>query len=188
MNKFNDGQNQHLNTQRAFGWDRIINTDEKTGTNLNPDSGYKNGLLQASTNIKIKMNGETVGMVQSLSVSENRNINKLQAVGFEGIVQAVPSNTNGGQLTVSRIALYDRKMANITGIHDNDLGVFVTLRQQRVPFEISVETPTSTNGGVVKYEDVSTYYDCWISSYNKSFTVQQITVAENLTIQYADLF
>ena len=185
MNKFHDGQNQHLNTQRAYGWDRKTNTDATTGTRMNPTSSYENGLLQTSTNIKVKMNGEIVGMIQSLTVSESRNINKLQAVGFEGVVQAVPSNTNGGQLTVSRIALYDRKIVNITGIHDNDLGVFVTLRQQRVPFEISIETPTGP--GTSAYHDVTTYYDCWISSYSKSYTVQQITVAENLTIQYSDV-
>lgn len=187
MNKFNDGQNQHLNSQRAYGWDRTTNTSATTGTRLNPNNAAQNGLLQASTNIKIKMNGEVVGMVQSLAVSESRNINKLQAVGFEGVVQAVPSNTNGGQLTVSRIALYDRKMVNVTGIHNNDIGVFVTLRQQRVPFEISVETPTGVASGNTQYNDVTTYYDCWISSYSKSYTVQQITVAENLTIQYSDV-
>lgn len=184
-NIFSDGDNKNLNTQRAYGWDRNINADHATGTRTNPNSPSQNGLLQASTNIKLKMNGETLGMVQSLAVSESRNINKLQAVGFEGVVQAVPSNTNGGQLTVSRIALYDRKMANITGLHDNDLGVFVTLRQQRVPFEIAVETPIGNNGDVAY--DITTYYDCWISSYSKSYTVQQITVAENLTVQYSDV-
>lgn len=186
MNKFNDGQNQHLNSQRAYGWDRTTNTDTATGLRMNPTDPAQNGLMQTSTNITIKMNGEIVGMVQSLASSESRNINKLQAVGFEGVVQAVPSNTNGGQLTVSRIALYDRKMVNVTGIHNNDLGVFVTLRQQRVPFEISVSTPTAAGADTV-LGDVTTYYDCWISSYSKSYTVQQITVAENLTIQYSDV-
>lgn len=185
-NRFSDFDNQNLNTQRAYGWDRTTNTDQTTGTRTKPNSSHENGLLQTSTNIKLKMNGEVVGMVQSIAVSESRNINKLQAVGFEGVVQAVPSNTNGGQLTISRIALYDRKMANITGLHNNDVGVFVTLRQQRVPFEITAETPTGANGSVI-YNDITTYYDCWVSSYSKSYTVQQITVAENLTVQYSDV-
>lgn len=185
-NIFSDAQNQHLNSQRAYGWDRTVNTDNAGGTRLVPTSPYQNGLLQTSTNIKIKMNGEIVGMVQSLSVSESRNINKLQAVGQEGVVQAVPGNTNGGQLTISRIALYDRKMIDATGINNNDLGVFVTLRQQRVPFEISCETPSSAGTEVI-FDDITTYYDCWISSYSKSYTVQSITVAENITVQYSDL-
>ncbi|AEO93440.1 virion structural protein [Bacillus phage G] len=185
-NIFNDGQTQHLNSQRAYGWDRTVNTDLAAGTRMVPNSPTQNGLLQTSTNIRIKMNGDVIGMVQSLAVSESRNINKLQAVGQEGVVQAVPSNTNGGQLTVSRIALYDRKMIDVTGINNNDIGVFVTLRQQRVPFEISCETPSNAGEDTV-FGDITTYYDCWISSYSKSYSVQSITVAENLTIQYSDL-
>lgn len=162
-NVFNDGMNNNLNTQRAFGWNRTANASADDGVKMDPGSASGNALLQTSTNIKVKMNGVIVGMIQSFAVSESRNINKLQAVGFEGVVQAVPSNTNGGQLTVSRIALYDRKMANITGINDNDIGVFVTLRQQRVPFEISCETPTSIDAGSnILRDDVTTYYDCWI--------------------------
>lgn len=186
-NIFNDGMNRPLNTQRAYGWDRTAGTDSTTGTRLSPSSSYENGLLQTSTNIKMKINGEVIGMVQSLSVSESRSINKLQAIGFEGVVQAVPGNTQAGQLSISRIALYDRRFADTVGINDNDIGIFVTLRNQRVPFEISIETPTSVSSNSVNYLDVTTYYDCWISSYSKSYQVSSITVAENLTVQYSDV-
>lgn len=194
-NIFNDNMNKPLNSQRAFGWNGsapggATKTDATTGTVIDPqmtnrEQGAQNGLLQTSTNIKLLINGSTIGMVQSLSVSENRTINKLAAIGAEGVVQAVPGNTNGGQLSISRIALYDSRFADAVGINDTTdiaAGVFVTLRNQRVPFEIAIETPISASK-----MDVTTYCDCWISSYSKSYAVSTITVAENLTVQYSDV-
>lgn len=69
-----------------------------------------------STNIFIYSNQAIVGMLQSFSVSEQRQINKLQAIGWEGVVQAVPSNTRGGSLSVTRIALYDSTLYSALGL------------------------------------------------------------------------
>lgn len=179
-NIFQNDVNSPMKSQRAYGWDRNSNPDLATGTRMSPGSSSENGLLQTSTNITMQISGVPIGMVQSLSISESRSINKLQAIGQEGIVQAVPSNTQGGQLSISRIALYNSKFAEVVGV--TDVGVFVTLRNQRVPFEISVKTPTSPTTF-----ETTTYCDCWISSYSKSYAVSSITVAENLTVQYSDV-
>lgn len=202
LNKFNDGHNR-FNTQRAYGMNPGSARDGSPtdGTNYGHETvgnsagdNISNGLLQASTNILIKSFGETIGMIQSFSMSENRNINKLQAVGFEGVVQAVPSNTNGGQLSVTRIAMYNTKLADIFGINEthsayvsgtsekHDAPYFVTLRNQRIPFEIEVHTPTSNGVGDSATWQIDTYVDCWLSSWSKSYSVQQIYVTENATI------
>lgn len=108
----NYGQNTSLNTHRA------IRNDIRTANNtLDPSSPDDNVGLQTSTNIFIYSNGSIVGMIQSFSQSESRNINKLQSIGYEGVVQAVPSNTNGGQLSVSRIALYESNIWNALGLN-----------------------------------------------------------------------
>lgn len=211
----NMGQNTRTNTHRANGIHGAIN-------NFNPTTPSANGLVQTSTNIFIYANGGAIGMVQSFSVSESRNINKLQSIGYEGVVQAVPSNTNGGQLSVTRMALYgsnifralgltstghngspfgykintsgstdDTSDKNDTAPEMSDIGdgtsanfVFRTLRDQRVPLEIVIKT--KMDGENQFYEE--RYVDCWLSSFSKSFTVSQITVAENATIQYGDVY
>jgi hypothetical protein len=207
LNKFTDSHNR-FNTQRAYGMNpgSARNGAPTDGTKHGMDTvsntetaDATNGLLQASTNILIKAFGETIGLILSFSMSENRNINKLQAVGFEGVVQAVPSNTNGGQLSVTRIAMYNTKLADIFGINEvnsaykNGSGehhttpYFVTLRNQRVPFEIQVHTPTNNGVGKSATWQIDTYVDCWLSSWSKSYSVQQIYVTENATIQYGDV-
>lgn len=210
-NNMNTTTNTHRGTR---------NDIKPTYNDFSPNSPSENGLLQTSTNIFIFSNGGIVGMIQSFQVTENRNINKLQAVGWEGVVQAVPSNTNGGTLNINRLALYESNMWNALGLTQdgksyNPLGkkvnetlsgdnwdkdthtsdtegsavssrkIFKTLKDQRVPLEIQVKTKRM--GNVVDYY-VETYVDCWLQSYQKSFSVGQITVAETCTMTYADVY
>lgn len=214
----NYGQNTSTNTHRATRND--IRTAEKTG--FTPTAPDTNSLLQTSTNIFVYAQNSIVGMIQSFTVSENRTINKLQAIGWEGVVQAVPSNTNGGQLSITRIALYESTIWNALGLTPsgktyNPLGkkvhtstspaattwdkdtatpeiegttvssrlIFKTLRDQRVPLEI--QTKTKKAGSTDEYY-TETYIDCWLASYSKSYSVGTITVAEQATIQYADVY
>ena len=103
--------NTNLNTQRAN------RNDIRTSSyDLNPTNSQSNGLLQTSTNIFIYANDTVVGMIQTFTVTENRPLTKLQAIGYEGVVQNVPGNTDGGTLNVTRLALYESSMWNALGM------------------------------------------------------------------------
>lgn len=190
---------------------------------MQPTSSEDNVAAVQSTNIFIYSNGCLVGMVQSFSVSDNRPVDKLQSIGWEGVVQAVPQNYKGGTITAERIALYESTVWNAlglttSGVPFNEIGskvydstaptdannwdvptvkseedgykastrlIFKTLKDQRVPLEIQVKT--RREGSSEDYY-TETYIDCWIQNYNKTYTVQRITVAENVTIAYADIY
>ena len=197
----NFGQNTSTNTHRA------TRNDIRTANNtMKPVSSFDNSLATTSTNIFVYSNGCIVGMIQSFNISEQRQVNKLQAIGWEGVVQAVPGNTNGGTLNVSRIALYESSIWNALGLTTNgvpfnevgskvydstardsatDWDSSTTLKDQKVPLEIQVKT--RRNGSADEYY-VETYIDCWLASYSKSYTVQNITVAETAQISYADVY
>jgi len=212
------GTNNNLNTQRANKNDiRQANYD------LNPTDSQSNNLLQASTNIFIYANDSLVGMMQSFTVNETRGVDKLQSIGYEGVVQAVPQNTNGGTLNVNRIALYESSMWNALAITSSGAGynpigskvhnsgtntdditadtidtmsisknsaqIFKTLRDQRTPFEIKVKTRRNgASSGTDTDFYIETYIDCWLQSYNKTYSVDKITVAETAVISYADVY
>jgi hypothetical protein len=107
----NFGQNTSTNTHRATRNDiRVANNT------MSPTSPMDNVGAMTSTNIYIFANGCSVGMIQSFTVNEQRNINKLQSIGWEGVVQAVPNNSNGGTLSVNRIALYESNIWNALGL------------------------------------------------------------------------
>mgnify|MGYP000945248699 CR=1 FL=1 len=185
----NSNTNSNLNTHRASGM---------------PDIGSTGGKLAiTTTNIEVYANGMKIGFVQSLTPSETRNIVKVQELGTEGVVQSVPSNTQGGQLAITRFAVYNGNLFNALGAtrsgqfvktedfdnfqskpepklsHSNP---FKTLKDQRVPLEFKVQTKMPTGG---YYHE--TYIDCWLASYSKTIAANTITITESATIQYSDV-
>ena len=177
-----------LNTQRGI--------DEKLlkkpyNDLMSVDNSDANGLAVTSTNIRIKANDITIGMIQSFSVSENRDVTKVQSVGIEGVTQAVPQNYKGGTIQATRVAMYGSrfydafKMEQYMGQQYEGYNVFKTLKDQRLPFEIRVDQ-TMTNGGENGKQYTETYIDCWISSYKKNYSVSNITISESVSIAYGD--
>lgn len=188
--------NNNLNTQRAAGMPDQVAADGK------------HALAIATTNVSIWSNNMKIGFVQSASPSENRSITKVQALGVEGVVQSVPGNTNGGQISLSRLAVYNSNLFNALGlsrtggfagtaafsannsstqdaIYKTYSNPFKTLKDQRVPIEIKIVTnmPNSVTNQTI--EEI--YLDCWLSSYSKSIASSTITITEQATIQYSDV-
>lgn len=171
-----------LNTQRDSGTSYIKTAKDSQGA-----------LAVTSTNIEVLVGDTKVGFIQSMSPSENRTIIKVQELGTEGVVQAVPGNTNGGQLSIQRFAVYNAnlfKSLGFDGFEDggqftgnaSQTNPFATLRHQRIPFTIKVKTHLPSG------EDyIETYTDCWVASYQKTISAQQITISEQVTVQYSDV-
>lgn len=195
---YKSSTNNNLNTYRASG---MVDMDRNPG-----------GIAITTTNIEIFSNGMKVGFIQSCSPSESRNIVKVQELGTEGVVQAVPGNTTGGQLSISRLALYNASLFRALGLTpsgsynepaerytdyntaaDSRYNVgpgknpFKTLKDQRVPLEIKtkVRKPIDMNGTGGWLEE--TYVDCWLASYSKTIQSSTITVTESATVQYSDV-
>ncbi len=187
--------NKWLNTQRATGMVGILDNSAS--------------LPITSTNIEIYCNNQRVGFIQSFSPSESRTITPIQELGTEGVVQMAPGNTNGGQISINRIALFNGNLFNALGMTKtghfatyseqipgnavaqggtgNTLGnPFKNLKEQRVPLEIQVKTKMPDMETKAYY--VETYVDCWLSAYSKAISAGQITVAETATIVYSDVY
>ena len=186
--------NSKLNTQR--GIDQKLNKTPVPDLDLTQiKTPNDNGMLVTSTNVKINgidPSGKKVmiGMIQSFSVSETRNVTKLQSIGIEGVTQAVPENYKGGTINAQRVALYGKRLYDVFRMEDysgEDGDVFKTLKQHRFPFEIVYETRRDGNkdGDGAVYTE--TYIDCWISSYKKNYQTSNITISEQVTIAYAEV-
>jgi hypothetical protein len=150
-----------------------------------------------------------LGFIQSFTPSEQRTIKKVQELGTEGVVQSVPGNTNGGQIAVTRFAIFNGNLYNALGLTptgkfsetgqqiNNDATVyssttntlgnpFKTLKEQRVPLELQVKMRMPDVGANAYY--ILTYIDCWLSQYSKSIATNDITITESATIQYSDVY
>ena len=183
-----------------------LNTHRASGVTSSGDDTTK--LAITSTNIQVYSNDMRVGFVQSLTPSESRTITKVQELGSEGVVQSVPGNTNGGQIAITRFAVYNGNLWNALGLtptgkfttRDNQIAdstskrqdsgtygnPFKTLKDQRVPLEIKVKTVMPDSSANSYY--IETYVDCWLSSYTKTIAANTITISEQATIQYSDVY
>jgi hypothetical protein len=126
--------NKLLNTQRATGMPEIADNSST--------------LPITSTNIEVYSNGSRVGFVQSLTPSEQRTIVKVQELGTEGVVQSVPSNTNGGQLAITRFALFNSNLYNALGL--TPTGKFSTVDVQQYNSASTYNSSTNTLGNPFK--------------------------------------
>ena len=181
-----------------------VNTHRATGMDMGDDPAR---MAYTTTNISVFVNGMRVGFIQSFNPSEQRQITPVQELGTEGVVQMVPGNTNGGQISISRIALYNSDIWNAMGltptgkftlrddqINDaafkrQDSGTygnpFRTLKDQRVPLEIKTHTILPNISQEAAYVEI--YRDCWIQQYQKSIAANNVIITENVTVQYSDL-
>lgn len=186
--------NKALNTQRATGM---------------PEVGDNSSTLPiTNTNIEIYSNGMRIGFVQQFQVQEQRQIIPVQELGTEGVVQMVPANTNGGTITLQRIAIFNANLYNALGLTPtglfaqtsdqipnsatvyssttNTLGnPFKTLKEQRVPLELMVKTKLPDINNTYY---IDTYIDCWLQSYGKQIASSGVTITENATISYSDIY
>jgi hypothetical protein len=192
---YTSSTNKALNTQRATGMPEIADNSAS--------------LPVTSTNIEIYSNNMRIGFVQSFTPSESRDIVKIQELGTEGVVQSVPGNTRGGQISLSRFAIFNGNLYNALGLtpsgqftttdgqvynsatayssSTNTLGnPFKTLKEQRVPLELQVKTKLPDDQNTTY--NVETYTDCWLQTYSKAIASGTITVTEQATIQYSDVY
>ena len=188
---YSSDTNKNLNTARASGIPSI------------GDKGAK--LAVTSTNISIYSNNMRIGFVQSFSPSESRQITPVHELGTEGVVQMAAGNTNGGTISLTRFAVYNANLYNALGLTRTGQFVtfdkfnssgkkdstyatysnpFKTLKDQRVPLEMRVETKTPSDENKVYVE---TYIDCWLTSYGKSISAQTITINESCSMSYGDI-
>ena len=122
-NRNSDPEHSYLSNNHGLNTHRATRNDIKKHNNfLAPENPDDNGLAMTSTNIFIYSNKHIVGMIQSFSVKESRTIDKLNAIGVEGVIQAVPQNTKGGTLDVTRIALYSSNLWTSLGLTTDGTG------------------------------------------------------------------
>ena len=193
LNAYDSATNTTMNTQRASGM-----------PNIGSDGAQ---LAVTTTNVYLYSNGMRVGFVQQFSPSETRTIDKIMELGSEGVIQSVPRNTNGGQITLQRMAVYNASLWNALGLTRTGQFVpfgsldtsnsytkdptyqtfgnpFKTLKDQRVPLEL--QTQIRYPGATESYYIIS-YLDCWLTNYSKTVSAAAITITESATIFYSDV-
>lgn len=160
-----------------------------TGTNTS--AATSTGL---STQILIKVNGQTVGAVQSFSANQTRQSRRITEIGTDGTIEIVPNQATEVRLEVSRIA-FDRKR-----LPEAFQRGFFNIHAQRLPFDVFVYDFSgvaldtldesfdvgTTAAGVITH----VYENCWFQSLTTQYQAQDYIITENcsLNVEFCHTF
>jgi len=143
----------------------------QTGSNLS--GTISTGL---STQIVVKVDNKPVGAIQSLTINQKRNIQRVKEVGLDGILELVPNQPAEYDITVDRIVFDKIRMTEAF-----QRG-FINIKSQLVPFDIDIIDNTAGGDGIVH-----TLKRCWFSAYSPKYTANDFIISQSATILCEDI-
>lgn len=123
-----------------------------------------------STQITIKVDSTTVGAIQRLSITQNRDLHRWEEIGTEGVVEIHPKGAAKIDIAVDRIVFDGMRLPEAFARG------FINLQSQRVPFDIHIidRTEIKYTGDAV----VHVFNNCWFRQYNPQFRADNFIVSE----------
>ena len=143
-----------------------------TNTPITDTQGRNVTKTHLSTNIIIKVNGNAVGAVKSLQVTETRTIQKISEIGTDGIIDSAPSKSTEISVTCNRTRFSKQRIAEAFGRG------FIHAHSQRYPFDIEVQDifadANEANAIITVIEN------CWIERIDYTYDAENFIISESM--------
>jgi hypothetical protein len=150
-----------------------------TNSTLSLPDGRNKTSTAISTNIIILVNNTPVGAVQSLQITESRNIKQIDEVGTDGHVDSVPNQSTNVTGTCQRVR-FDR--LRITEAFSRG---FVHVKSQQYPFDIVILDKQKRDQG----SQISTIIkNVWIKEVSYTYQVSDWTIVDSMNFEAEDIF
>lgn len=124
--------------------------------------GIPNTSVRASHAVTIRVNGITIGLIQSWAPNQNRPttaIYELNAASAGEILERVPMNITGTTINVNRVDLYNKRMEEAWGPNFN----INMLTDQTNPLDIKEKWSNPDNKQLIIM-----YTGCWFTSLGRN--------------------
>lgn len=144
-----------------------------TGSTISADGGLNRTGTAVSTNIIIKVQGNEVGAVQTISFKEDRGIATIDEVGTDGHIDSVPNKSTDISGDCTRIRFDNLRIAPAFSRG------FIHASAQRIPFDIEIydifagTDAASTLITVVK--------NVWIRSLSVDYKATDFVISESMS-------
>jgi hypothetical protein len=138
-----------------------------------------------STQILVEVDNKKVGAIQNMTIRQNRTVQRVSEVGFDGVLEVVPNSAPEVELTVTRITFDGLSLPLAFG------RPFHNIKSQRIPFTIKVFdtmyaqageapdfSPVANSPGMVIHE----YKNCWFTQLSGSYQVREYIITQEATI------
>lgn len=132
-----------------------------------------------STQIVILVENEPVGAIQSINITQTRDMNPIHEIGFDGTLEIVPNRPTAYTAQITRV-VFDRLR-----LPEAFKRGFVNIKSQLIPFDIEIvdRTGGEVNSGT---EVVHKLVNCWFNNYNPTYGLD-FTISESAGITFADI-
>lgn len=141
-----------------------------TGSTL--DSKISTGL---STQITVKVENTIVGAIQNLDISQNRNLERVKELGFDGVLEIVPNRPTEYNASITRI-VFDR--LRLPEAFERG---FINIKSQLIPFDILIIDNSET------VPITHTLVNCWFTRYNPRYTADSFIITETAEVYFEDI-
>ena len=138
-----------------------------------------------STQILVEVDNKKVGAIQEMRVAQDRGVQRVAEVGFDGVLEVVPNTAPTVELTVTRIAFDGLSLPLAFG------RPFHNIKSQRIPFTVKVFdsmyarageapdfSPVPNSPGMVIHE----YKNCWFTRLSGTYAVRDYIITQEATI------
>jgi len=128
-----------------------------------------------STQIVVRVGGTAVGAIQTLTITQQREMNVFEEIGTEGVVEVCPKGAAKITLTVERLVFDGLRLPEAFARG------FINIQAQRYPFDIQIiETSGGENDQIAV---VTVIHGCWFKSYSPTITANAFLISERAELQ-----
>lgn len=143
-----------------------------------------------STQILVEVDNKKVGAIQEMTINQDRKVQRVGEIGFDGALEVVPNEMATVELTVKRITFDGISLPIAFG------RPFHNIKSQRIPFTIKVYdtmyaqagdapdfSPIDNSPGMIIHE----YKNCWFTRLSGSYRINDYIITQDATIVPEDV-
>lgn len=151
-----------------------------TGTALQDAQGNNRTATHLSTNIIIKVDGNVVGAVKSLEVTEARTIKMIDEVGTDGHIDSAPSASTNITGSCQRTRFDKMRIAEAFSRG------FIHVHAQRIPFDLEIQDifADSDPGNAI----ITTIRNVWIKDIRYTYSADDFIIVDNMSWEAEGIF
>lgn len=152
-----------------------------TSTSINDSQGNNRTASHLSTNIIVVVDGNTVGAVQQLQVTESRpEIKMIDELGTDGHIDSAPSRSTNITLTIKRVRFDRMRIAEAFSRG------YVHVHAQRLPFDIEIHD--RFHDGDPQNAIITVIKNVWIRQISYVYQVSDFVIMEDMSCDAERIF
>jgi len=152
-----------------------------TGTRIEGEGGVNRTATHLSTHIIIIVDGNPVGAIQSIDITETRpNIKMIDEVGTDGHIDSAPTKSSDVTFSAKRVRFDKMRVSEAFSRG------FLHVKAQRIPFDIEIHDrfADADEGRSI----VTTIKNVWIKSIGYTYSADDWTITETMSCDAEDIY